>query len=97
VVGEAGAALCPDCLGHGKAPRGELLEWRLRDLEQAHRGHPGTCEGDIRWLAFELRRHRSALVEVLTRCQDGEGTLAEQLRGLANEALGLYPMKREGD
>src|SRR5262245_57386169 len=92
VVSEAGASVCPDCLGHGKAPTGTVMEWRLRDLERTHRGHDSGCSPDIEWLVHEVRKHREALVEVLTRCQDaGDGSpLAAEIGHLANEALGLY-------
>ena len=87
-----GASVCPDCLGHGRAPRGAVMEWRLRDLERAHAGHKHGCENDIQWLVHELRRHRDALIEVLTRCQDAGDTSAVvvDIRHVANEALGLY-------
>jgi hypothetical protein len=69
------------------------MEWRLRDLERAHAGHTGGCSEDVSWLVHELRKHRSALVEVLTRCQDAgdSSPLFVELRHLANVALGLYP------
>jgi hypothetical protein len=93
IVGEAGAAVCPDCLGHGGAPTGMAMEWRLRDLERTHAGHTGGCSEDVAWLVHELRKHRAALVEVLTRCQDAgdSSPLFGELRHLTNVALGLYP------
>lgn len=92
IVSEGGASVCPDCLGHGRAPRGAVMEWRLRDLERAHAGHKHGCETDIQWLVHELRRHREALIEVLTRCQDVGDTspAVVDIRHVANEALGLY-------
>jgi hypothetical protein len=40
----------------------------------------------------ELRRHREALVQVLTRCHDvaDELPLARELQHVVNETLGLY-------
>jgi len=95
VVDEGGASVCPDCLGQGGAPKGEILEWRLREIERAHLGQAHGCEGDVRWLVLELRRHREALVQVLTRCQDvsDELPLARELQHLANETLGLYALE----
>jgi hypothetical protein len=78
-------------MGHGRAPQGAILEWRLRDIEQGHLGSEHGCEGDVRWLVLELRRHREALVEVLTRCQDAADVpLARDLQHVAVEALGIY-------
>jgi hypothetical protein len=92
IVTEGGVSVCPDCLGHGRAPRGAAMEWRLRDIERAHAGHTLGCESDIKWLVHELRRHRNALVEVLTRCQDAGDAppLVTEIRHVANDALGFY-------
>ena len=91
IVGEAGASVCPDCLGHGGAPRGTVMEWRLRDLERAHATHGTACTPDVSWLVHELRRHRAALVDVLTRCQDGgDQSPFPEIRHVVNDALGLY-------
>jgi hypothetical protein len=96
VVDDRGASVCPDCLGYGRAPEGEVLEWRLREIERNHPGQSHGCEGDVRWLVNELRRHREALIQVLTRCHDAvdEIPLARDLHHLANEALGLYPARK---
>jgi hypothetical protein len=84
-------------MGVGRTPRGEVMEWRLRDIERAHVGHPTDCLTDIRWLVFELRRHREALVQIFTRCQDiDDAPLGSELRHLANAALDLYPVDRSG-
>jgi hypothetical protein len=95
VVTEGGPSVCPDCLGQGGAPKGEILEWRLREIERAHVGQTHGCEADVRWLVVELRRHREALVQVLTRCQDvsDELPLARELQHVANETLGLYRLE----
>ncbi len=92
IVDDGGASICPDCLGHGGSPSGGVMEWRLREIERAHAGSAHGCESDVRWLVLELRRHRDALVQVLTRCQDAadELPLARDIQHVANEALGLY-------
>jgi hypothetical protein len=97
IVTDQGALVCRDCMGHGKiAGRLELLEWRLRDVEQAHRGSGHGCDDDVRWLVTEVRRSRDALLQILARCQDApEGDeLAADLRYLANGCLGLYAIEK---
>ncbi len=93
VVGEQGAAVCPDCFGDGNAlGSGAKLEWRLREIERTHRGSGRDDEADVLWMAAELRRCREALVLILARCQDADegDALAEDVKFRANEALGLY-------
>jgi hypothetical protein len=83
-------------MGHGRVGgRVELLEWRLRDLEQAHLVGGHSCEEDMRWLVTELRRSRDALLQILARCQDEPDgdQLAADVRYLANGCLGLYPAR----
>jgi hypothetical protein len=94
IVTDQGPLLCRDCMGHGQvAGRVELLEWRLRDLEQSHLAGGHGCEDDMRWLVTELRRSRDALLQILARCQDEPDgdELAADVRYLANICLGLYP------
>jgi hypothetical protein len=90
---ERGPEACPDCLGEGKPmDRGARMEWRLRELEQAHQASDAETRGDVVWLVHELRRHREALTRIFALCQDAEeadGT-ARDVKYLANEALGLY-------
>ena len=95
IVDEGGASACPDCLGQGGGPKGEIMEWRLREIERAHLGKTHGCEGDVLWLIHELRRHRDALVRVLTRCQDAadESPIAAEIQHVVNDTLGLYPRK----
>jgi len=95
IVSEGGGSVCPDCLGRGRASGGELVEWRLRDIERAHRPH-AECKADVEWLVFELRRHRAALLEVHTRCQDtpDDSPLVRELKHVTNDALGLYQKER---
>ncbi len=93
IVGEQGAAVCPDCFGDGNAPgRGAKMEWRLREIELTHRGSGRDDEADVLWMAAELRRCRDALVHILARCQDADAddALAADVKFRVNEALGLY-------
>jgi hypothetical protein len=91
---------CPDCFGEGRQlDPPTRLEWRLRDIERTHPGGAHGCDADMRWLVFELRRSREALLQILSRCQDdGDGAgggLSAELRHVANRALGLYPTRPE--
>jgi hypothetical protein len=93
VVDDFGPSPCPDCGGGGKQLDGNTqTEWRLRDIEGAHVGTAHGCEADVRWLAFELRRAREALLRIVTRSQDAEegDELARDVRMTAIEALSLY-------
>lgn len=93
VVTELGPVACPDCFGEPEEPRGAgRLEWRLRDIEANHANTAHGCEADVRWLAFQVRRNREALLAILTRCQDeGEGSsLASEIAHVAIESLELY-------
>ena len=94
VVDDFGPSRCPDCGGAGKQLDGSTqTEWRLRDIEGAHVGTAHGCEADVRWLAFELRRAREALLRIVTRSQDADDDdqLARDVRLVAMEALSLYP------
>jgi hypothetical protein len=46
----------------------------------------------VRWLAFELRRAREALLRIVSRSQDADedDQLARDVRHVAVEALALY-------
>jgi hypothetical protein len=46
----------------------------------------------VRWLAFELRRAREALLQIVTRSQDADDSdeLARNVRMVAIQALSLY-------
>ena len=93
VVDDFGPSPCPDCGGAGKQLDGNTqTEWRLRDIESGHVGTAHGCEADVRWLAFELRRAREALLRIATRCQDSDegDALAREVRHVAIEALALY-------
>lgn len=93
VVDDYGPSRCPDCGGSGKQLDGNTqTEWRLRDIEGGHVGAAHGCEPDVRWLAFELRRARGALVQIVSRSQDADedDQLARDVRHVAIEALSLY-------
>jgi hypothetical protein len=89
-----GPQTCPDCFGEGRrAGSLERLEWRLREIEKQHTGaEHASCEADLRWLVFELRRSRQALLTILTRCQDEDAgsALTDEIKFVANNALELY-------
>jgi hypothetical protein len=98
-----GPTVCHDCFGEGRQLDSlERTEWRLRDIERAHQGTTQAADGEIRWLIYELRRTREALLHILSRSQDdsaGDG-LGAEISFLANRALGLYEIgpaeSREG-
>jgi hypothetical protein len=90
---DAGPAACPDCGGTGVLPPQDVLvEWRLRAIEKAHGDQRTESAQDVRWLAFELRRSRAALLQVLALSHDlgDDEPLATRIRFLANDALGVY-------
>jgi hypothetical protein len=98
VVDDFGPSRCPDCGGAGKQLDGNTqTEWRLRDIEGGHVGTEHGCEADVRWLAFELRRAREALLRIATRSQDADDDdqLARDVRFLAIEALSLYQREKQ--
>jgi hypothetical protein len=97
IVTDQGPLLCRDCMGHGKVVgRPELVEWRMRDIEQSHQSSGHGCDDDMRWLVTELRRSRAALTQIFARCQDAadDDALAADVRYIANSTLGLYPIEK---
>src|SRR5690348_13013715 len=92
IATETGPSPCPDCGGDGRMPHGDtLVEWRLRALEQTYGQAGDELAKDLNWLAFELRRARAALTEIITLANDAEDPVAlTRLRFVANRALGLY-------
>jgi hypothetical protein len=94
---ENGPVSCPDCFGEGRQlALAERVEWRMRDIERAHRGDSHGCARDMNWLVFELRRSREALQRILARCQDEDESqpLAAEVKFVANEILELYEPRR---
>ena len=93
---DSGPDPCPDCFGAGKAlSPGTRLEWRLSKIESTSNLLGRDAEADVLWLAHELRRSRSALLQIFSLCQDaddGDGT-AKAIKYAANEALELYDPK----
>jgi hypothetical protein len=93
VGSESGPQPCPDCFGAGEAlDRSTKVEWRLRRIEGTCHEWGRDAESAARWLAHELRIHRQALLQILTRCQDTDtaDSTAQDVKYLANEALKLY-------
>ena len=91
---DAGPVACPDCGGAGVLPTNNVLvEWRAGAVERAHGAGQDQIAQDVRWLVFELRRSRLALTKMLALAEEmGEDPAAQQLRFIANQALGLYPI-----
>lgn len=80
--------------------RDVLIEWRVTEIERVHGGKTDEVSPHIRWLAFELRRARQALSQVIALAQelDEESAIARRIRFVANDALGLYePVPPETD
>jgi hypothetical protein len=92
-----GPQRCPSCFGEGRHLGSmERVEWRLRDLERGHQGDAHGCAPDVRWLVYELRRSREALLRILARCDDETGGLAADIKFSANEVLELYEPRKAG-
>jgi hypothetical protein len=94
-VTESGPQACPDCFRDGSLSHTTKLEWRLRQIEAIYRRSGRETEADVLWLVHELRQRRAALLRLLARCQDADDSDAtvQDLKFLANEALGLYAPK----
>jgi len=89
---------CPDCGGAGTLPRQDtLIEWRLREIERLRGLHEeDESARDVRWLAFELRRARSALSELQSLAGELEATTVSlRMRFVANRALQIYDLVTE--
>jgi hypothetical protein len=90
---EHGPRGCPDCGGVGRLPSPPVLtESRLRELEHGYGDHGQTAQ-DVGWLVAEVRKAQHALIQILAASQDAEpdDALANRIRFLANDVLGLYP------
>lgn len=83
---------CPDCGGAGVLPpKTVLIEWRAGEIERQHGVAEDQLGQDVRWLVFELRRARAALTKLNALIEDmGEDEGKQQMRFIANDALGLY-------
>ena len=93
---DGGPEPCPDCFGGGSAVTAQArTEWRLARIESGLARLDRDTQADVRWLLHELRRCRSALLQILSRCQDADGDddLARAAKYAANAALELYPPK----
>lgn len=75
---------------------GTLIEWRLRQIESAHAQRNDEAARDIRWLAFEMRRARDALTEILTLADELEEPAAARIRFVANRAVRMYEITPAG-
>ena len=96
VGGERGPEDCRDCHGTGElASAASVFEDRLRRIEKSASRVDGELQSDLRWLMFEARKSRSALIQVLAAGQelDDEDPLVKKIRFAANEALWLYETK----
>ncbi len=88
-----GAVDCPDCGGAGFLPsRHVLVDWRVRDFEQAVSRGDGLGPSDLKWMLTELRQARAALMEIIALAHDIDDgdAIAQRIRFVANKALGLY-------
>ena len=85
---------CPDCGGAGRLPhRDTLIEWRLREIEHVLVKRGGEAAKDIEWLAFELRRAREALTELLALTDEiADSEARVRMRFVASQTLGLYEL-----
>jgi hypothetical protein len=72
---DSGPRLCPDCQGNGRIdPGADTMEARLRAIEsdQERRELREGGNPEVKWLAFEVRRARRVLEQILAYC-DEEG------------------------
>jgi len=92
VATDEGLVDCSDCGGAGILPRPDTnVEWRLREIEQVFGEGATESAQAVRWLAFELRRARAALTEIIALSDDlPEHPDLSRLRFTANRALELY-------
>jgi hypothetical protein len=93
IPAEIGPTTCPDCGGTDTLPtRDVLIDWRIAEIERVHAKASDEVSPHVRWLAFELRRSRQALVQVFALSQELEeqNPIAQRIRFVANDALGLY-------
>jgi hypothetical protein len=95
---DVGPASCPDCGGAGVLPDPyTLVEWRVREIEQVHGADASETANALRWLAFEVRRARAALTELLTLSDEiDESPARTRMRFIANRGLSLYDVTEAG-
>jgi hypothetical protein len=63
----------------------------LRQIERVHEQRNDDTSNDVRWLAFELRRARDALTQVLTLADDlDDPSTGPRIRFIANRAVRMY-------
>ena len=93
VSSDYGSTACPDCGGAGTLPpQNVLADWRISAIEKHYQSDPSQAAQDIAWLAFELRRTRHSLMQILALAQDAaqDSPVAHRIQFLANDALGMY-------
>jgi hypothetical protein len=97
VTTEQGPSTCPDCAGLGQLPSPLVLtESRLRELERLYGKLGGETAQDVQWLVSEVRRAHHALVQILAASHDtadDADPIASKIKFLANDVLGVYPVK----
>jgi hypothetical protein len=80
-----------------------LIDWRAGEIERLYGAGGDQIARDVHWLVFELRRARLALTKLLALAEEsGDADAAsagaspiQQMRFVANQALGLYPIEAE--
>ena len=93
---DEGLVTCPECGGAGVLPSdGVIVDWRAGEIERLHATGSDQAAQDTRWLIFQLRRARNALTKIFALSQEvADVAAAEEMRFIANEALGLYPIEK---
>ena|SRR5438045_649243 len=89
---DQGPLPCPDCGGSGILPHPDThVEWRLREIERTFGVENTEAAQAVRWLAFELRRARAALTDVVALSEEmPDSPELVRIRLGANRALALY-------
>jgi hypothetical protein len=66
----------------------------LRQIERVHDQRSDDTASDVRWLAFELRRARDALTQLLTLAEDlDDPSVGPRIRFIANRAVRMYEIE----
>ena len=103
VHGDAGPRLCPDCQGNGRIdPGADTMEARLRAIEseQERRDLREGGNPEIKWLAFEVRRARRVLEQILAYCDERDVPASDALvriRSLAHRVVPPSAPARSAD